>query len=401
MELPKSNGSGFGEMFSGLKSKLGFADAGYSSRESAYHDEEAYDSFDDYADYDEFAEYAPSAANERGAAYDGAYDDVYNEATNDEFAEYAPREFGSNGSYGASDNFGSSDAFGSRNPSRKVRAPKLVSIDDVRAHAQVPDSLKRNPLPERKVTKATSVVANWGSRLVNRQDAGAGDSTSAPRSAGLRSLFDSTATRNATANYRTGNSAGDDDLNAMAAASVTEASMPNDPGFLDYEAGAQAYGSQSFDTQAGAQAYGSQSFDAQAGAQAYDLEAEAGASSNGFPSDAASNAASYDDPYVAYVAPDTAGQQSFVAKRHLSIIAPMSYGDVEGVARALKAGDVVVLVLTRTPDALSKRVLDFSFGAASALDASVDSVANKVFAITRDHGLTPSERTELRSQGVL
>jgi cell division inhibitor SepF len=83
------------------------------------------------------------------------------------------------------------------------------------------------------------------------------------------------------------------------------------------------------------------------------------------------------------------------------VILPASYGDVESVAHALKAGDVVVLGLKQTPGDLAKRVLDFSFGVASALDASVDCVADKVFVVCRGNGLSDGERLSLKSQGIL
>ena len=71
------------------------------------------------------------------------------------------------------------------------------------------------------------------------------------------------------------------------------------------------------------------------------------------------------------------------------------------MARALKAGDVAVLVLAGTAPELAKRVLDFSFGAACALDASVDCPAEKVFVIARGQGLTDAERKQLAAQGIL
>ena len=83
------------------------------------------------------------------------------------------------------------------------------------------------------------------------------------------------------------------------------------------------------------------------------------------------------------------------------MLKPATYGEVERIAKALKAGDVVVLALRNTPDALAKRILDFSFGVSSALDASVDCVADKVFVIARGSGLTETERASLRNQGVL
>ena len=76
-------------------------------------------------------------------------------------------------------------------------------------------------------------------------------------------------------------------------------------------------------------------------------------------------------------------------------------GDVERVARAVKSGDVVVLAMRNTPDDLSKRLLDFSFGVASALDANVECPGQKVFAIAKGNALTEDEKRRLRAQGVL
>ncbi|MEG2850944.1 MAG: cell division protein SepF, partial [Raoultibacter sp.] len=78
----------------------------------------------------------------------------------------------------------------------------------------------------------------------------------------------------------------------------------------------------------------------------------------------------------------------------------VSYDEVQDVAKTLKAGDVVVLQLHNTPSQLSKRILDFAFGVSSALEASVDCVADKVFVITRGKEISPDERTKLRNQGV-
>ena len=86
--------------------------------------------------------------------------------------------------------------------------------------------------------------------------------------------------------------------------------------------------------------------------------------------------------------------------RTLKVIKPVAYNDAEAIATALKLGDAVVLCLTGTPDALAQRILDFSFGVASALDANVESVGNKVFALTRINELSEGERSYLRSQGL-
>ena len=104
------------------------------------------------------------------------------------------------------------------------------------------------------------------------------------------------------------------------------------------------------------------------------------------------------DPFDAYAG---AGAVKHNPYRSVTVLKPASYAEVERIAKALKAGDVVVLALRNTPDNLSKRILDFSFGVSSALDASVDCVADKVFVISRGAALTDAERMSLRGQGVL
>ena len=89
------------------------------------------------------------------------------------------------------------------------------------------------------------------------------------------------------------------------------------------------------------------------------------------------------------------------ATRGLAVIRPVTYSDAERVGRSLKAGDVVVLAMRSTPDDLMQRILDFSFGAASALDASVECPGERVFAIACGRGLAEDEIRNLRNQGVL
>ncbi len=93
---------------------------------------------------------------------------------------------------------------------------------------------------------------------------------------------------------------------------------------------------------------------------------------------------------------------SYTGRRTLSVIRPSSYDDAEGVVRALEDGDVVILAMDGVPDALRARMLDFSFGAACALDATVERVGNRVFSIIA-HGepLSEVERMNLRNQGVI
>lgn len=89
------------------------------------------------------------------------------------------------------------------------------------------------------------------------------------------------------------------------------------------------------------------------------------------------------------------------ATRILTVIKPESYAEAERIAKILKSGDVAVLSLRNTPEALGKRILDFSFGVACALDARVECVSGHVFALTRGAGLTDGEAARLRDQGLM
>ena len=104
------------------------------------------------------------------------------------------------------------------------------------------------------------------------------------------------------------------------------------------------------------------------------------------------------DPYDALLA---STPSSYTASRAMTVIKPVSYSDVQRVAKSVKSGDVVVLAMRNTPDDLAKRILDFSFGVASALDASVECPGDKVFAIARGAALTDDEKQRLRNQGAL
>ena len=87
--------------------------------------------------------------------------------------------------------------------------------------------------------------------------------------------------------------------------------------------------------------------------------------------------------------------------RKLTVVKPIRYGEADRIPAALKKGDAVVLVLKGVSGGLDKRILDFSFGAASALDAEVECVADKVFFIAKGEGLTDEERASLQAQGLL
>ncbi len=87
--------------------------------------------------------------------------------------------------------------------------------------------------------------------------------------------------------------------------------------------------------------------------------------------------------------------------REITLLQPISYDDVASVARSVRLGNIVVLSLRSTDSALAKRVLDFSFGVASALDAKVDCVADKTFVIVQGRDLSLEERHRLQKQGIL
>jgi len=104
------------------------------------------------------------------------------------------------------------------------------------------------------------------------------------------------------------------------------------------------------------------------------------------------------DPHAAYAGE---GETMHAPSRSLSVIRPAAYSEVEQVARYLRAGDMVVLNMKSTPADLAKRILDFSFGAASMIDARVECVGEKVFALSTGIALTDDERARLITQGVL
>lgn len=281
--MPKSNAAAkAGEVLSDLRSRLGF------SREDAGHG--GYDGLGEYDDFDD------DGFNERDdreyAGYGADYDDKA------PVGAYRPATAGS-GRFG-----------------RSGSTPDLVSIDDVKARTQVPDSLRRDPLaaggPARPARQpgGRELVGNTGpAHSSPAYNAQVRERDPRSRSEGLDSLFEPT---------------------------------------------------------------------------------------DGAPG-AARPAGGY-DPYEAY---SGSAPAPYRTSRGVTVIRPAAYADVEQVSRALKAGDVVVLAMRATPDDLSKRVLDFSFGVASALDANVECPGEKVFAIARGNALTEVEKLDLRTKGVL
>ena len=302
MAMPKFNKPE--GMLDSIKSKLGFSD-GTSGYDSGY--DRGRNDFDDYDDYDDDADDAPSSN------YD-PYSSVTTRPARGNHARVSSTTQGSG-----------------------YRPAKLVSIDDVRAHTTVPDSLNRDPLPPRKVSSASfgnrTMVDPAFTAPANTPNARAAAAADQERSESLNALFSTTA----------------------AEAAESSASPAGQTAAKPIEGAVTAAAK-------------------------------------------AASAASSFDPYKAYEGTAT-GTHS--PTRSVTIVKPASYGECEKVAKALKAGDAVVLALKETPDALAKRVLDFSFGVSSALDASVDCVADKVFVIARGAALSEAERASLRSQGIL
>ena len=89
------------------------------------------------------------------------------------------------------------------------------------------------------------------------------------------------------------------------------------------------------------------------------------------------------------------------ATRVMTVIKPESYDEAERIVKILKAGDVAVLSLRNTDPDLGKRILDFSFGVACALDARVEYVSAQVYALSRGVGLTDGEFSRLQDQGLM
>lgn len=122
-----------------------------------------------------------------------------------------------------------------------------------------------------------------------------------------------------------------------------------------------------------------------------------------------SRSAGLDSLFVPHDKAESASEQSDAqaqnsttsSSREIVLLQPLAYEDVESVARSVKLGSIVVLSLRSTDAALSKRVLDFSFGVASALDARVECVAKKTFVIVKGKDLTLEEHHRLQKQGII
>ncbi len=327
-----------GGMLSGIKSKLGFADDP-DPTDRRYADDGYEEGYGDYADED-----------------------------------YAGDDYGDYADYG--DGYGSS-----RSPSasrqRDATTPRLVSIDDVRARARVPENLTRDPLPARIGSSSSSRFRNGRARA---NDAAFASSEGAS-SAGADSLSDGTAF--AVSSRASGEAAARD-------VTTPDRAFGPAPGSPAARAAEAAQAAQA------AAAEAAQAAAAQVAQTAQAAEPSPAPSAASAPP--ASSSRSSFDPYDALTG---AGATGHAPRRGVTVIRPAAYGDVERVAKVVRAGDVAVLSLKATPADLAKRVLDFSFGVACFAEARVDCVGDKTFAIVHGAALVEAEIAALRSQGVI
>lgn len=299
MGLPKSKKGECG-IFEGIKSKLGFADSdekycGKGHGSGDHNDRFADDYESEYDEYDDYGEY--------GFDYE----------KNENFTDNAPAS-----------NYDPYTPITTR-PARSSLAslPKLVSLEDVRAHNQMPEKMRRDSLSPCNVAPASSYKSD---RTMVESD-----------------TFVSSSTPNARA-YAARHKERSESLNTLFSPTT---SAPVDS------------------------------------KSSHDSVPVADHAFSGFTPEGKS------------------GSRQAASMRTLNVFKPVSYGEAEGISKALRAGDVVVLVLRDTSENLAKRLLDFSFGVSSALDATVECVADKVFVMTRTTALSETEKAALHDQGVL
>ncbi len=84
------------------------------------------------------------------------------------------------------------------------------------------------------------------------------------------------------------------------------------------------------------------------------------------------------------------------------ILRPESYDDVETVVRRVRTKQPVALVFVNVKTDVAKRVLDFSYGFACGLGASVKEVGDRVFIVLpQGCEVKESDLAKLRSEGFL
>lgn len=127
---------------------------------------------------------------------------------------------------------------------------------------------------------------------------------------------------------------------------------------------------------------------------------------DGYGSDAYGSQNSYrEDAYTSYDPyQDYLGKSSTTSRPTpvLKTLSPHSYNEADQIADAFKTGSQVVVSLREVRPELAKRILDFSFGVACALDGKVEKIGDKVFLFSHGTtGLTDEQRHQLQRQGIL
>lgn len=117
------------------------------------------------------------------------------------------------------------------------------------------------------------------------------------------------------------------------------------------------------------------------------------------PAPAASTAAQAD--HAALYASDAVTQLPGAQVREIVVVNPGSFEDAEMISAGLRARKAVVVNVRQVPDFLSRRIMDFAFGAASASGATVGVIANKMYALTFNRALNEYEILSLRNRGAL
>ncbi|MDO5045047.1 MAG: cell division protein SepF [Coriobacteriia bacterium] len=103
--------------------------------------------------------------------------------------------------------------------------------------------------------------------------------------------------------------------------------------------------------------------------------------------------------YIDNESSEPAPQGSHFPQEEIITLSPKSYNQAESIAKHMKAGKPVAISLAAAKVELAKRILDFTFGAAFALDADVERVGEKSFVILpKGVTLSESNRQKLRRE---
>ncbi len=103
----------------------------------------------------------------------------------------------------------------------------------------------------------------------------------------------------------------------------------------------------------------------------------------------------------AFYSSDAVTQVPSSVVRELVVVSPTAFEEVELIATALRSHKVVVINVRTIPDFLSRRIMDFAFGAASVCGASVNMIATKVYSLTFETALNEYEIMSLKNRGAL